>query len=1098
MNKQSKMLLLSCLFILAIVVVVFTSRVWAAKYFGDGTLPNGSGGWAEPPASAGPSDPNYNWFCGAMCHAMSSAQFRKDVTCLECHGSGINTDPMCLSNPVCAHTPGANAYTCQQRPVDAAYCDKSSYLMTGHKNMLRKVVPGSPWKGADGRVYDTIDPYGSGSVFDWSAGTVLAAGAQPPKALFYLFGGWMFPDTLNSIYDGGFTGKLSDGGSYQCARCHTTGYRFDATGPLPVETDAQLSRIPASGSSLTSSWYSDGIQCERCHRDAANDAGGHVCYDPNGNHLAAYDGNWYACSWNGLMYGGGNTMKVAKPTMETATALCIECHRQESVDSGGNMVLSTELAVSDRGSCSDGVSLNYAACVAGAGTWNYAPFFQSSTGQEFLNSPHARFSGTMAQKAQNSPDLSVSMTGTYNSDFKDPSTGKNRGCTGCHDPHQSVVQAAGSPKPFVNECNDCHTISATRHVTGQGTPFPTGTSADVPHACETCHMFNSYHLFRINVDPNYSTFPAASQLYAGQTTANKTSDGKIAGAVWADLDLVCGQCHVGNGGSGITTPQNGAPNFDRVTLLRYAACIHGNSLVNTVTAAADANGSISPSGTISLDNNTGQTFTIRPDAGYQVSNVLVDGASRGQITTYTLATATGCHTIIAYFNAVTYTITATAGAGGSISPPGTSTFNVGASQTYTVTPATGYHIADVLVDGVSQGPVTTSVFDSINANHTISATFAENPSYAITASAGANGTISPAGNVSVLGGAAQKFTVMPAAGYRVADVLVDGASVGALTSYTFYNVQAVHTVSASFVLDVYTIAAAADANGSITPSGTVTVNPGDSGYFSITPNPGYQVSGVIVDGAQKGAITGYTFTNVSANHAINAYFKVMTFTITASATSGGSISPAATIIVNYGVNQTYTITPAAGYYTVDVQVDGVSQGAVATYTFMNVAANHTIAATFAANPSYTITASVGPNGAISPTGSVSVLSGAYKKFTFMPAAGYRVADVLVDGASVGAMNSYTFNSVTSDHTISASFTLDVYAVTATADVNGSITPAGVTAVNKGSSQTFAITPDAGYQVRSVIVDGANKGSITSYTFTNITANHTINAYFKIK
>ena len=72
----------------------------------------------------------------------------------------------------------------------------------------------------------------------------------------------------------------------------------------------------------------------------------------------------------------------------------------------------------------------------------------------------------------------------------------------------------------------------------------------------------------------------------------------------------------------------------------------------------------------------------------------------------------------------------------------------------------------------------------------------------------------------------------------------------------------------------------------------------------------------------------------------------------------------------------------------------------------------------------------------------------------------------------------------------------VNAITAAADVTGSITPSGTVTVNKGASQTFTITPNQGYQVRSVIVDGANKGAVTSYTFTNVTANHTINAYFK--
>jgi hypothetical protein len=296
----------------------------------------------------------------------------------------------------------------------------------------------------------------------------------------------------------------------------------------------------------------------------------------------------------------------------------------------------------------------------------------------------------------------------------------------------------------------------------------------------------------------------------------------------------------------------------------------------------------------------------------------------------------------------------------------------------------------------------------------------------------------------------------------------------------------------------YTITAAADANGGITPSGMITLNTGGSQTFTITPNIGYQILSVIVDGASKGAVTTYTFTNVTANHTINAYFKAITYAITASAGAGGSISPLGTSTFNAGANQMYTITPLAGYHIADVLVDGISVGAVATYGFSNISASHTISATFTPNPTYTITASAGANGAISPSGTVLVQGGANQKFTITTTAGYRVADVLVDGVSVGARTSYTFYSVQTDHTISASFTLDVYTITATADVNGSITPSGTVTVNKGGSQTFTIIPGTGYQVSNVIVDGAARGAITTYTFTNVTANHTINAYFKVK
>ena len=73
---------------------------------------------------------------------------------------------------------------------------------------------------------------------------------------------------------------------------------------------------------------------------------------------------------------------------------------------------------------------------------------------------------------------------------------------------------------------------------------------------------------------------------------------------------------------------------------------------------------------------------------------------------------------------VTYDITASVGANGSISPPGVTSVNHGANQTYTITPDAGYHIVDVLVDGGSVGVVSSHPFTNVQATHTISATFA--------------------------------------------------------------------------------------------------------------------------------------------------------------------------------------------------------------------------------------------------------------------------------------------------------------------------------------------------------------------------------------
>jgi hypothetical protein len=369
--------------------------------------------------------------------------------------------------------------------------------------------------------------------------------------------------------------------------------------------------------------------------------------------------------------------------------------------------------------------------------------------------------------------------------------------------------------------------------------------------------------------------------------------------------------------------------------------------------------------------------------------------------------------------------------------------------------------------------------------------------YTITASAGANGSISPSGSVSITSGSNGQFTITPDAGYRVADVVVDGVSKGAVTSYIFRQVIGNHTISASFTPDAYSITATADVNGSITPSGAVSVNTGATQTFTITPNTGYQVSNITVDGLVVGGFTSYTFSNVHANHTINASFKTATQTITATAGTGGSTSPAGISTYLYGADRTYTITPATGHHIADVLVDGTSIGAVPNYTFSNITANHTISASFAANASYTITASAGPNGSISPSGSVSVTGGTKQSFTMTPAPGYRVQLVLVDGASAGTGTIYNFSNVTTDHTISVSFEPDVFTISSIAYAGGSITPAGNTVVARGGSQTYTITPDPGYVVKYVVLDSINLGVVTSYTVTNVKYNRTIKAYFKV-
>lgn len=317
------------------------------------------------------------------------------------------------------------------------------------------------------------------------------------------------------------------------------------------------------------------------------------------------------------------------------------------------------------------------------------------------------------------------------------------------------------------------------------------------------------------------------------------------------------------------------------------------------------------------------------------------------------------------------------------------------------------------------------------------------------------------------------------------------------TSMTYTNIQTSKSNQIYIAtLKTFTINASAGPGGSINPSGAVSVNYGESKTFTIAPNIGYHIVDVLVDTVSKGAISSYTFTNVKEPHTIAATFAIDTFTIAASAGPGGSINPSGNVIVNYGDSPAFSISPNTGYHIADVLVDNVSKGPISSYTFPNVTAPHTIAASFAID-TFTITASAGAGGSITPTGTVTVNYGGSQTFTIAPINScYYIKDVLVDGISVGPVGSYPFTNVTGNHTIAASFDIYTYTITATAGNGGNIDPSGAVQVNCGADQTFTITPkNIGYQILDVKVDNVSQGPISSYTFTYVIDNHTIDATF---
>jgi len=145
----------------------------------------------------------------------------------------------------------------------------------------------------------------------------------------------------------------------------------------------------------------------------------------------------------------------------------------------------------------------------------------------------------------------------------------------------------------------------------------------------------------------------------------------------------------------------------------------------------------------------------------------------------------------------------------------------------------------------------------------------------------------------------------------------------------------------------------------VTNGEPVTVNCGESPTFTVVPDDDcFYIQRVLVGGVPQVPVpTTYTFTNVTQDDAIHAEFARYTYTITASAGEGGSIchsvsgedeciSGTDNVTVDCGENKTFTISVDEGYMLDEVLVNGTSEGAKTSYTFINVRSDQEISAVF--------------------------------------------------------------------------------------------------------------------------------------------------------
>ena len=306
----------------------------------------------------------------------------------------------------------------------------------------------------------------------------------------------------------------------------------------------------------------------------------------------------------------------------------------------------------------------------------------------------------------------------------------------------------------------------------------------------------------------------------------------------------------------------------------------------------------------------------------------------------------------------------------------------------------------------------------------------------------------------------------------------------------------------------YTVTVSNDGNGAGTASSS-TAAAGTEITLTATPNEGYHFKAWQVVSPTGLVIADNKFTMPDSDVEVRAIFEEdapapteFIVTVTSGGNGTASASPAKAVA---GTTITLTATPNAGYHFKKWQV--MSGGVTITNNKFNMpSANVEVKAIFEkdappASTEFTIT--FDGNGGTPSGGSMTTTD---QKLPSLPSAS-RSGSYSFDGwyaEKSGGTKITTDTVFSANTTVYAHWTYtgggggsgySYYTIEATAGAGGSISPSGNVSVREGGDQTFTITPDKGYAVSNVKIDGKSIGAVKSYTFENVSRTHTIEVIF---
>lgn len=379
-------------------------------------------------------------------------------------------------------------------------------------------------------------------------------------------------------------------------------------------------------------------------------------------------------------------------------------------------------------------------------------------------------------------------------------------------------------------------------------------------------------------------------------------------------------------------------------------------------------------------------------------------------------------------------------------------------------------------------------------------------SYDITATAGEGGTITAEGladgKVSVTEGESATFTIAANDGYEVSDVKVDGTSVGKRTSYTFENVDAAHTIEATFAFTKYT---AANPFEFPTTKGTtktleaeyattITEACGATEWRCEVNSEAWASNGKYINSLNK--------TSTGADSVAYAYNAPVagTYKVTVTYRSGSDTNKLAWSEQDGKITADQVATPnskvnnALQAKTVEFNMVVTTAGA-GTLVFTAPDGDSPQTDKFDIELVKLADEADLTELQTAITNAEAILNAADKD-KYSAAALVELQELVNAGKQLTTASSQTdVDAKKAEITAKTADIQTQFTITATAGNGGTIAPTGATKVYKGTSKAFTITPNEGYHVDSLTVDGTAVNVVTEYTFSDVTANHTIAVTF---